>query len=232
MNHFESCVICGKPLVYFDEEKEMECEICHQIFKSNVSCTDGHYICDHCHSEKAINIVYLKCLGQKSKNPIDIFRYLIKEDAVFMHGPEHHVLVAASLLTAYYNAGGNINLKESINKAIDRGSKVPGGACGFFGSCGAGVSSGIFISIITSSTPLSKKEWQLCNLMTSRSLKKIALAGGPRCCKRNSYLALLTAIDFVNEISHIKLEKPDFIECFHSPYNKQCLKKECPFYKA
>lgn len=232
MKHFESCMICGKPLVYYNEEIEMKCEICLKSFKTNVSCIDGHYICDSCHSEKAINIVYLKCLGQTSKNPIEIFRNLIKEDAVHMHGPEHHILVAASLLTAYYNAGGQINLKDCINKAIERGSKVPGGACGFYGSCGAGVSTGIFISIITDSTPLSKKEWQLCNLMTSRSLQKIALAGGPRCCKRNSYIALNSAVDFINEFFDVKLEKMNNLKCFHSSYNKQCLKKDCPFYKA
>ena len=232
MEHFESCIICGKPLVYYPEIKEMECEICHQKFISHVSCEDGHYICDSCHSEKAIQIVYLKCLGQNSKNPIVILRYLMSQGAVHMHGPEHHILVAASLLTAYYHAGGNIDLKESIYKAIERGKQVPGGACGFFGSCGAAVSSGIFISIITSSTPLSKKEWQLSNLMTSQSLEKIALHGGPRCCKRNSYLAILTASEFVEKNLDIKMDKPDSIVCIHSQYNKQCLKNDCPFYKA
>ena len=37
-------------------------------------------------------------------------------DASFchMHGPEHHVMVGAALLTAYKNAGGAINLRESV----------------------------------------------------------------------------------------------------------------------
>lgn len=54
-------------------------------------------------------------------------------DASFchMHGPEHHVMVGAALLTAYKNAGGAINLRESVMEMLNRGKAVPGGTCGF-----------------------------------------------------------------------------------------------------
>lgn len=232
MEHFESCIICGKPLVYHQEAIEMECEICHKKFKSYVACCDHHFVCDECHSKKALHVVYHQCQSQKSTDPIEIFRYLIQQPAIHMHGPEHHVLVGCSLLTAYYNAGGKINFQKALTQIIERGSQVPGGSCGFFGNCGAAVSTGIFISVITHCTPLSTKEWQLCNLMTSLSLEKIALADGPRCCKRNSYLAILTAIEFVNKNFDVHLKKPQTFYCIHSPFNKQCLKNKCPFYQV
>ena len=61
-----------------------------------------------------------------------------------MHGPEHHVMVGAALLTAYKNAGGNIELKDALIEMMHRGKAVPGGACGFWGACGAGISAGMF----------------------------------------------------------------------------------------
>ena len=33
--------------------------------------------------------------------------------------------------------------------------------------------------------------------MTSKALGRIRAAGGPRCCKRASYLSILFAVDFV-----------------------------------
>ncbi|VUT25840.1 MAG: hypothetical protein MOIL_01256 [Candidatus Methanolliviera sp. GoM_oil] len=55
-----------------------------------------------------------------------------------------------------------------------------GGFCGYHGDCGAAVGTGIFISLITDATPLSKHEWKLSNLMTAKSLLSIANHGGPR----------------------------------------------------
>ncbi len=50
-----------------------------------------------------------------------------------MHGPEHHVMVGSALLTAYKNAGGEIDLSAALLEMQKRGKCVPGGACGFWG---------------------------------------------------------------------------------------------------
>lgn len=44
----KTCVLCGKPLVYFPEEKLLECGICHQVKSANAACEDGHFVCDEC----------------------------------------------------------------------------------------------------------------------------------------------------------------------------------------
>lgn len=41
--------------------------------------------------------------------------------------PEHHVMVGAALLTAYRNAGGDIELSDSLVELMKRGKQVPGG---------------------------------------------------------------------------------------------------------
>ena len=57
--------------------------------------------------------------------------------------------MGAALLTAYKNAGGEIDLQQALVEMMSRGRSVPGGACGFWGACGAGISAGMFVSIIS-----------------------------------------------------------------------------------
>ena len=35
-----ACLVCGKPLLYYENAREMECSICHKKFENNVSCED------------------------------------------------------------------------------------------------------------------------------------------------------------------------------------------------
>ena len=147
-----------------------------------------------------------------------------------MHGPEHHVMVGASLLTAYKNAGGFLNLGTALSGIYKRGKQVPGGACGFWGACGAGISAGMYVSIVTKSTPLAKEAWGLSNQMTARALNAIGHNGGPRCCKRDSYLAIIEAVSFTKEKLNVQMEIEKVV-CSRSRKNNQCIKDFCPFYK-
>ena len=96
------------------------------------------------------------------------------------------------------------------------------------GACGAGISTGMFVSIITKASPLTQESWGLSNLMTSKALGEIGKVGGPRCCKRDSYLAILAAIDFVKEHFDVEMEKNKVV-CIHSNINNQCIGSRCPF---
>ena len=148
-----------------------------------------------------------------------------------MHGPEHHVMVGAALLTAYHNAGGDIDLSDALMEMLRRGKSVPGGACGFWGACGAGISTGMFVSIISRSTPLTDEPFALSHKMTAAALGQIGEIGGPRCCKRDSFLSILTAIDFVKEHFGIALQKQEVV-CRYAAQNNQCIGKRCPFSAA
>ena len=224
----EECLICKSPLEYLESGTSMECAICHREFSSRARCINGHFVCDECHSQ-GLNALVGICMGETSKDPIMILDKLMDQPFCHMHGPEHHVLVGASLLTAYRNAGGAIDLYSALTEMIGRGKNVPGGVCGYWGACGAGISSGIFISIITKSTPLTNDPFGLANMMTSESLGRIGKVGGPRCCKRNSYLSILAAVDYVKEHFDIEMEKHDFT-CPHPSRNNQCIRRRCPFY--
>jgi hypothetical protein len=157
---------------------------------------------------------------------------LMKSPSVKMHGPEHHFLVPAVLLSAFYNVKGQPGEKEAkIKKARQRADKILGGFCGFYGDCGAAVGTGIFMSVMTDATPLSQWEWRFSNLMTADSLHTIANAGGPRCCKRNSFLAILEALRFVKDQFQVEMgTSPDRVTCNFNHLNKECKKAECRFY--
>ena len=148
-----------------------------------------------------------------------------------MHGPEHHVMVGAALLTAYHNAGGDIDLSDALMEMLRRGKSVPGGACGYWGACGAGISTGMFVSIISGSTPLTDEPFALSHKMTAAALGQIGEIGGPRCCKRDSFLSILTAIDFVKEHFGVAMQKPEVV-CRYAAQNNQCIGKRCPFSAA
>ena len=99
-----------------------------------------------------------------------------------------------------------------------------------WGSCGAGIGTGMFVSIITEATPLSVEEWGNANLATSKSLYDIAKNGGPRCCKRNTLLSIMSAIDTAKDITGIQMEKPGSIKCSFFIKNPTCKKEKCPYY--
>ena len=223
----EECLICKAPLEYLTRDKLMECAICHKREFSKTRCVEGHYVCSECHT-KGMDSIFGLCLSETSRDPIGILEKMMSMPFCHMHGPEHHVMVGAALLTAYKNAGGALELTKALQEIYSRGNAVPGGVCGFWGACGAGVSTGQFVSIVTGSTPLAVEPWGLSNQMTAKALESIGKVGGPRCCKRDSYLAILAAIAFAAEHLHVHMETSVPV-CTRSGQNNQCIGKRCPF---
>ena len=223
----EECLICKAPLEYLETDELMECAICHKKEKSKTRCVNGHYVCNECHTKGVDGIIGV-CLNTDSKDPVEILEMMMDMPFCHMHGPEHHIMVGSALLTAYRNAGGDIDLESALKEMMNRGESVPGGACGFWGACGAGISSGMFISIISGSTPLENEPFALSHSMTSKSLGAIAEVGGPRCCKRDSFLSILAATEFVKEHFGVEMEAHKPI-CRYSAQNNQCIGKRCPF---
>ncbi len=249
-----ACLVCGKPVVYYEKARRMECEICHRQFESHAGCEEGHYVCDECHGAKGIQIIMEVCKSSTSRNPAEIMQGLMEDPYIYMHGPEHHVMVGAALLAAYYNSGGfaagaadtadvrvmaedqpgeaagRREFEHALEEMRARGSEYPGGSCGLWGCCGAAASTGMFMSIITKATPLTGRPWGLSNRMTAEALREIGELGGPRCCKRNSFTAAAAAVRYVKENLGVEMEFPEKIRCRFSGENRECLRKGCPYY--
>ncbi|HTY20728.1 MAG TPA: DUF5714 domain-containing protein [Geobacteraceae bacterium] len=231
MSYRTGCLICGFELAYLPETEMLNCEYCARAFSTEVRCINNHYVCDSCHSLAPNDLIERFCRTTPLRAPHQIAATLMKNPRINVHGPEHHFLVSAALLAAWYNRHINPLLKDSaIIMARRRAEDIKGGVCGSHGSCGAAIGTGIFISLITGATPLSKEEWRLANLMTSESLHAIALSGGPRCCKRDSFLAINAATDFLKNHFAVELPKEENIICEFAILNPECLGEECRFY--
>lgn len=231
--HRSGCLVCGKDLVYEGTARPLRCVYCNREFRSNVACEEGHYVCDGCHSAPANQVIRQFCIESDSRDPVRMAITLMRHPSVRMHGPEHHFLVPAVLVSAYYNLIGKGEEKaERIAEAEARSAHVLGGFCGTHGSCGAAIGAGLFVSIVTDTTPLSRETWRLSNLVTSRALAIIAEHGGPRCCKRTSLLAILEAARFAEEHLGVRFEAAAEPVCEFSPMNKECIGKGCPFHKV
>lgn len=151
-----------------------------------------------------------------------------------MHCPEHHYLMAAVLLTTYrrLRGEGKDQLRIDLQEAAQRSRNVLAGFCGWYGTCGAAVGSGIFLSILTQTTPYTAKTWGTVNLLTAECLRDIALLGGPRCCKRVSFTALVTTAAFMKERFGLNIGEFPRIKCTYHSRNAECKGASCPYYGA
>jgi len=224
------CLLCGAELVYLAAQEQMACAGCGALHSSAARCTAGHFVCDACHSGSAKDVIERHCRETDERDPVAIATALMRHPKLKMHGPEHHFLVPAALLAAYHNQRGDRRqLSAHLAEARRRSEPLGGGFCGIQGACGAGIGAGIYVSIVTGSTPLSPGPRGLANEMSSRALAIIAKSGGARCCKRDSALALLAAVRFTRERLGVPL-KARAPSCELSAVNTECLRDRCPFF--
>lgn len=120
----EECLICKAPLEYLVQDQMMECAICHKKELSKTRCVNGHYVCSSCHTQ-GMDSIFGLCLAERSADPIAILDRMMALPFCHMHGPEHHVMVGAALLTAYKNAGGELDLPAALSEIHSRGMAVP-----------------------------------------------------------------------------------------------------------
>jgi len=234
MEYGTGCLICGEDVVYSGTFSRFTCFYCGAIKETNASCRLGHYVCDACHNAGANDLIERYCTGAERPSPLATAIAMMKNPSVKMHGPEHHFLVPAALLSAFHSATNlyGIEAAERIREARSRAEDVKGGFCGFQGACGAAIGAGIFMSIITGATPLSDRERQLSNLITAECLRAIAENGGERCCKRESLQTIIIAAVFVQREMGVTLPVDCLPPCPFTSRNRECIRERCGFFQG
>lgn len=228
--HSSGCMVCGKELVYSNETRERACHFCGKVERSNSSCRDNHFICDGCHQQEAVEVIRHICLQSQERDMLALLSTIRSHPTVPMHGPEHHAMVPGVILTVCRNIGGPVTDKD-ILAGIDRGSKVPGGACGFWGSCGAAIGAGIAAALILDATPLTPHPRQKAQAFSADILTTIAKIIGGRCCQRETWLALnrTSALSMKYFGLHLLAEK--VLHCSQYGTNQECIRKQCPLWE-
>ena len=178
--------------------------------------------------EQRARLIISECLKNNSTDPYEIFHSIAVKSFVRIHGPEHHILDGACILTAYHNAGGNIDLAKALQKLMGEGLRMPGAVCGLWGVCGAVTSIGAALAIIEGTGPLSDEDGGSHMQYTSAALASLAKTGGPRCCKRDAFTAMKKAVKYITERYGITLSLAN-IKCDFHTQNKQCIGARCPY---
>ena len=171
------------------------------------------------------------CEGSVSTCPADVLEELMAAPECPEFGVAHHFLVGAALLAAARNALGSGDLGVQLEELAVRSSSVPGGACARWGVCGAAASCGMALSILLDNAPLRKEGWSEVQEMVSDLLGQIARAGAPRCCKRDSRIAVRGAVQWFDDLLGIEFAAPAHKPtCAVSGKNSACLGEGCPYF--
>ena len=228
--HTRGCMVCGSKLVYANDAKNKNCHYCGSRTKTNSECSKGHFICDSCHQQEGGKIIRQICLNTKETDLLSLLTTLRSHPAVPMHGPEHHAMMPGIILAVYRNCGGK-NDTDIISAGIDRGSKVPGGACGFWGTCGAAIGAGISAALILDATPLTPNPRHQAQAFTAKILSAIAEITGGRCCQRETWLALTHTARLSLDFFGIRMHAESALRCDQYMKNQECIRKQCPLWE-
>lgn len=220
------CLVCGAELVYSpDMSFDAECYYCGKTELTTVFCLEGHYVCNECHRKDILELVEQICIDNELTDPVELMLCIFDIPILHMHGPEYHSIVPAVLVSAYGNCTNNKDA-SAIREAILRGKAIFGGICGTHGACGACIGIGLAYSIVHKVTPYSQEERGEANRMTAQALLAISQHGGPRCCKRDSMVAVETAKEQFSCFS--KTYESKYV-CRQFVYNEMCIKTKCPY---
>ena len=223
------CMVCGAPLAYAATPSPKSCVYCGQIVESAAACAQGHFVCDACHAQDALTVIRQICAQSRETDLIALLSRIRSHPSVPMHGPEHHALVPAVILTAYRNSGGRIDA-DRIEAAITRGQSIAGGFCGFMGVCGAAVGVGIAFSLILDATPIKAVERKRVQSAVQAALADIARFKAARCCQRDCWLALKKAAELSQTLLPVPLTAEQPLTCSQMHANPECLGRGCPLH--
>jgi len=180
------------------------------------NAADANACCAGDGTDPTTTLATMVARGITSTNPAEALEDLLNQgDNSPVNGVWHHALVGEILLVCLRNAGYDLP-EEVIDEVIDRGRQIPGGACGFLGTCGALDSASSAYAILLGSTPVATEPREQLLRFSAKLVARLAEIGGSRCCKKSSYTALEVAQE---EFAKLGFELP-----------KEAFKGRCPFF--
>ena len=225
------CILCSEDTYKPNRESVSMCDFCGNSSAIVKECDNGHTFCANCSDLHVVDSVKAKCLKYNGYDPIELAVEIMNSPLVKMHGAEHHFIVPAVLLTCVYNKEGKGALLTEHIEKIDRRSHVetPSQCSYDLKMCGAAIGSGVFLSVYLDRELSDEDQWSPANGIVAEGLKKIAAAGGPRCCKRDTYLTIQASVEFLKNNFAIDLPMSE-AKCTFSLRNKSCKREDCNFY--
>lgn len=223
------CGFCGTPLKTLPNAVSARCMICGERGRTRTWCTQGHYVCQQCRGNELLALVEGLLQQAQTDDPVELFIGLRRSRPFPMHGSEHHALVAAAFLVAYHRRHGEPSWPAIMDALQTAATELPGGTCGFWGACSAGLAVGIACCTILDSSPTDGAPRAAAHQIVSQILARIARYPGPRCCRRECLLALQTGCELSATLLPRPLSTTYTLPCEQAEANDECYGSECPF---
>lgn len=174
-------------------------------------------------------------VASASASPAELLEEVMADARCVAFGPIHHFIVGATLLACWRNAEAAPDretlLRADLEEMASRSSFVPGATCARWGVCGAAASAGMAYAIVRNNAPLREEGWQEGQLMVSDLLARIARSGRPRCCKRDSRVAVAAAVPYFNALGGPQMrEREAMPTCASMDQNSVCMGAACAFH--
>lgn len=222
------CMVCGAPLQYLQTAISADCAQCGRSFRTRARCAEGHFVCDQCHGGDYLRFLQGYLAECTATDPVLAFLDMRNSWPFPVHGPEHHALVPAAFLIAYSNLHGYPDL-PAIWEAVETGAGLAGGSCAFWGACSAVLGIGVAFSTILKATPTKGPQRGAVQAAVSEILGRVAAFNAPRCCRRESLMALTLACELSGKALPEALATSSELWCDQMWANDECLGQECPF---
>jgi len=223
-------MVCGKALLYGTEPKELVCVYCGNPGHAYITCPQGHFVCDPCHSRKAREEIERLIFSATYKDPVETAELAFQIPALPMLGCEHAYIAGGALMAALKNIGRGTD--EDIKEVFRRTEKqAHGGFCGLTGVCGIAPAIGAVFAVLTGSKCGTDKEQRATMEAVVEVSRAIASLTGPGCCKAYVVTSLETATDLLREKMGMELPMGNSFSCrYVARHPHGCREKLCPYF--
>jgi hypothetical protein len=228
-------MVCGSVLEYLDQAQSVKCTYCGKAEHGHIKCPNGHFICEACHNQDAMQIIEDISLTTKSDDPFEIAGWMMSYPGLPMLGCQHAYIAAGAFMAAIRNEGTRAVSNEEIKEVFSRTEKqAHGGYCGLSGVCGIAPAVGACFAVLTGSKCGTDQEQRITMEAVTRVTGAITDLTGPSCCKAYVWTSLLTAVTFLKEKFDIALPvKTAAIKCeYSSKHPHGCRESKCPFFET
>ena len=224
-----TCQFCATPLRQLPNAVGARCMVCGERGKTRTWCTAGHFVCDDCRGTELMGLLEAMLGEERSVDPVETFLRMRSRPDFGMNGPHHHALVAAAFLVAYHDLHGEPAWADVLDALQSAATELPGGTCGYWGACSAGLAVGMAYCAILGSDPTSGLPRSIAHRAVSAILDRIAQDTGPRCCRRDCLLALQVGCELSTELLPRAVPTSHGAKCEQAADNPECSGEACPF---
>lgn len=224
-----TCNFCGTALKLLPNAIGARCMICGERGRTRTWCTQGHFVCDDCRGGELWAMVERLAGREYATDPVEILIQMRESQDFPMHGPEHHPLVAAAFLIAYHNRHGEPSWPVILDTLQSAATQLPGGTCGFWGACSAGLAVGMAYCAILDSSPTDGAPRAAAHQAVGQIMARIGQYPAARCCRRECLLALQVACELSTTLLPHPLSTTYREPCAQAADNPECLGPSCPY---